>query len=134
MRKTALSALVLAGSLTLAGASFAQEPAAGGATAKANAPIKAPHTLNDGAAKPGANSFTEGEARQHILHAGYKSVSNLTKDKNGLWQGVADRGSGYVNVALDYKGTVSEGGPRPPGAEGLPKASSMMAKKSGAAN
>jgi hypothetical protein len=128
--KTLLPGLALAGTLALAASAFAQAPAVGGDSAKGNAPVKAAHTVNDGAAKPGRNSFTEGQARQHIIHAGYASVSNLAKDKDGVWQGMAPKGSGYVNVALDFKGNVTEGGPAAPGSEGSAKGKSTMAKKS----
>jgi hypothetical protein len=115
---TAFPAIVLAGLLALGGAASAQAPApvSGGPTAKGNAPLKPPHTVNDGAAKPGANSFTEGQARQHIINAGYLSVSGLTKDKDGVWRGIAAKGSTNVSVAMDFKGNVTDAGPAPAGA------------------
>ena len=78
--------------------------------AKGNAPIKHVHTINDGGAKPGANSFTQNQARKHILHAGYSAVSGLTKGADGVWRGTAIKDGVTKNVALDFKGNVSEGG------------------------
>ncbi len=111
MKTTTLSAFALATALALAGAAAAQDAPVGGPTAKANAPVKKAHTVNDGAAKPGRNSFTEAQARQHIVNAGYQSVSGLNKGKDGVWRGMAARGDTLMNVALDFKGNVTEAGP-----------------------
>ena len=92
--------------LALGGAAFAQ--ASGGPDAKGNAPIKATHTVNDGAPRGGANSFTRGQARQHILNSGYTAVSALTKGDDGVWRGVATRNGAPIPVALDFKGDVTE--------------------------
>jgi putative membrane protein len=96
-----------------AGAALAQSAPSGGPDAKGNAPIKHVHTINDGSAKPGANSFTQNQARKHILHAGYQSVSGLTKGPDGVWRGVATKDGASKNVALDFKGNISEGGASP---------------------
>ncbi len=109
--KTTISLLALAASLSLATATFAQEAPTGGPDAKGNAPLKHRHSVNDGSAKPGANSFTQNEARKHILHSGYASADGLTKGKDGVWRGVAMKGGASVNVALDFKGNVTEGAP-----------------------
>jgi hypothetical protein len=100
------SGLVAAALLSLGGAALAQE--SGGPDAKGNAPLKASHTVNDGAPKAGANSFTQGQARKHILNAGYESVSGLTKGSDGVWRGVATKNGAQVPVALDFKGNVTE--------------------------
>jgi putative membrane protein len=109
--KTFISMIALIAGLSLAGAALAQDPPAGGPDAKGNAPIKQTHTVNDGAAKTGANSFTQGEARQHILNSGYTSVSGLAKGKDGVWRGTAEKDGVSRSVALDFKGNVSDGGP-----------------------
>ena len=80
----------------------------GGAAAKGNAPLKHPHTINDGSARPGANSFTQGQARQHILNSGYTDVSGLTKGQDGVWRGTATHNGSTVSVAMDFKGNVTE--------------------------
>ena len=105
MNKTILvSALAL--SLGLGSAALAQSPPVGGPDAKGNAPLKHMHTVNDGSAKPGANSFTQGQARQHILNSGYTDVTGLTKGQDGVWRGMATHNGAQVNVAMDFKGNV----------------------------
>ena len=37
----------------------------------------------------GANSFTESQAKSKIEEAGYKDVTSLKKDDNGVWRGKA---------------------------------------------
>ena len=114
MNKTLLaSALTLSlglGPMGLSSAAFAQSPPVGGPDAKGNAPLKHMHTVNDGSAKPGANSFTEGQARQHIVNSGYSDVTGLTKGKDGVWRGTASHNGAQVNVAMDFKGNVTEAG------------------------
>ena len=55
---------------------------------------------------PGANSFTEGEARSRIEARGFTSVSVLQKDDQGVWRGNAVKDGKTVKVALDFKGNV----------------------------
>lgn len=114
MKTTFLLAAAL--SLGLAGAAAAQTAPAGGPTAKGNAPVKPVHTVNDGAAKAGHNSFTEGQARQHILNSGYGAVTGLSKGSDGVWRGRASKGGANVDVAMDFKGNVTQGGGAGPGA------------------
>ena len=49
--------------------------------------VKSPSATNPAAPVPGANSFTEGQAKSKIesqrLHAGF----GLKKDDNGIWTG-----------------------------------------------
>ena len=100
--------LALIASLSVSGAALAQ--ASGGPDAKGNAPLKAPHTVNDGTAKNGANSFTQKQAREHIEKSGFTSVTNLAKGQDGVWRGRAVRGGVAVDVAMDFKGNVSAPG------------------------
>jgi len=60
-----------------------------------------------GAVQPGANSFTEGQARSRIEAQGFKNVSELRKDEQGIWRGKAMRDGTSTNVMLDFKGNVS---------------------------
>ncbi len=108
--KTTISLLALVASLGLATAAIAQEAPAGGPDAKGNAPVKNTHTVNDGSAKAGANSFTQNEARKHIINSGFTSVSPLVKGKDGVWRGTAMKGGANMSVAMDFKGNVTEGG------------------------
>ena len=62
--------------------------------------------VDEGAPLSGANSFTEGQAKDRALAWGYAGVSALTKDDNGIWRGTATKDGKNVNVAVDYKGNV----------------------------
>lgn len=55
---------------------------------------------------PGANSFTEAQARDRIAAAGFQDVKSLKKDDQGVWRGMAKKGDTQVNVALDFRGNV----------------------------
>jgi hypothetical protein len=55
----------------------------------------------------GANSFSEDQARGRLTKAGYRSISRLAKDKDGVWRGTGTRAGKTVHVGLDYKGNVS---------------------------
>jgi hypothetical protein len=54
----------------------------------------------------GANSFTESEAKDRVLARGYRHVSPLQKDADGIWRGTAELNGIKVDVAVDYKGNV----------------------------
>lgn len=56
---------------------------------------------------PGANSFTEGQARKSLESQGYAEISPLVNDSQGIWRGTAMSGSRKVHVSVDYKGNVS---------------------------
>ena len=59
-----------------------------------------------GAPLEGANSFTEGQAKDRAEAAGFSEVSALQKDDKGIWRGTAKRGASQVNIAIDFKGNV----------------------------
>ena len=132
--KITLTTLLLA--TALAGSALAQSAPVGGPDAKGNAPIKHAHTVNDGAAKPGANSFTMGQAMRHIEHSGYTGVNGLVQGNDGVWRGMAMKNGAPVSVAMDFKGNVSQGmtaagatsGPR--SATAAPMAAPAMASES----
>jgi len=50
-----------------------------------------------------ANSFTEDQARQHLLHLGYTNISDLQKDQTGKWVGTASKDGKTVPVAVSAK-------------------------------
>ena len=76
-------------------------------TALAQTPaVKSPSANNPAAPVPGANSFTEGQAKSKIESSGYTQVSGLKKDDNGVWTGSAMKGGQKVNVKLDFQGNV----------------------------
>lgn len=59
-----------------------------------------------GAPFEGANSFTEGQAKDRVVAAGYTDVSALAKDDKGIWRGSAKTEGKTVDVVVDYKGNV----------------------------
>lgn len=63
-------------------------------------------STEEGAPLAGANSFTENQAKDRAMAAGFANVSALTKDENGIWRGTASKDGKSVNVAVDYKGNV----------------------------
>jgi hypothetical protein len=85
----------------------------GAVSAQTTAPANdaAPAATTKQTEKPplaGANSFTESQARDRIAEAGFKDVKNLKKDAQGVWRGVASKGDSQVNVALDFRGNVTQ--------------------------
>ena len=74
---------------------------------KSTSAIKPAHTVNDGAAEAGHNSFTQQQAREHIAKSGYAKVSALAKGGDGVWRGTAHQHGHTVKVALDFKGNVT---------------------------
>jgi hypothetical protein len=71
-----------------------------------------------GAPLKGANSFTEGQARDRALARGYTDVTGLKKDDDGIWRGTATMEGKSVGVAIDFKGNVvsAAGSAMPPSA------------------
>jgi putative membrane protein len=57
--------------------------------------------------EPGANSFTEAQAKDRIKGAGFTNVGTLILDKDGIWRGSASKGAIAINVGLDFKGNVA---------------------------
>lgn len=54
----------------------------------------------------GANSFTRGQARHRMEAGGFSNVSDLKKDKDGVWRAKAEKSGSPVEAWLDYKGNV----------------------------
>jgi putative membrane protein len=82
------------------------QDAATGATTPA---VKTTDTPSAAAPVPGANSFTQDQAKNRIEDAGYSDVSKLTKDDQGIWRGQATKDGKSIAVALDYQGNVIAG-------------------------
>jgi hypothetical protein len=59
-----------------------------------------------GAPLKGANSFTEGQAKDRAMAAGFSNVTALKKDDDGIWRGTATLDGKTISVAVDYKGNV----------------------------
>ena len=71
--------------------------------------IFTPATISAQVPLKGANSFTEGQARDRIVAAGFSGVSALNIDESGIWRGTATKDGKSTNVAVDYKGNVVAG-------------------------
>ena len=99
--------VVLAGvaSFSLVSAAFAQTSPAASPPAT-NPPMATAPSTDPNAPLPGANSFTESQAKQRIEKAGFTQVSNLKKDEQGIWRAAAKKGDKKTNVALDFRGNV----------------------------
>ena len=61
---------------------------------------------DDNAPLKGANSFTEGQAKDRAIAQGFMSIDSLKKDGDGIWRGSAMQDGKAVQVAIDYKGNV----------------------------
>jgi hypothetical protein len=70
------------------------------------ADVFAPRKTDAGAPLKGANSFTEGQARDRAVAHGVNGVSDLKKDGDGIWRGHATQDGKPVEIAVDYKGNV----------------------------
>lgn len=54
----------------------------------------------------GANSFTRAQAIHRMEAGGFSKVSDLRKDKDGVWRAKAEKSGSPVEAWLDYKGNV----------------------------
>ncbi|MDI1286589.1 MAG: hypothetical protein PSV46_19535 [Reyranella sp.] len=70
------------------------------------ADVYAPRKADEGAPLKGANSFTEGQAKDRAEAQGFVSVSGLTKDGDGIWRGNAMQDGKSTPIAVDFKGNV----------------------------
>jgi hypothetical protein len=75
-------------------------------TAPGNPPIRTEGSVSGVQPVPGANSFTEEQARDRIAARGYAAISALVKDRDGIWRGRATKDGRTFAVALDYQGNV----------------------------
>ncbi|MFE1598298.1 hypothetical protein [Methylobacterium sp. ID0610] len=64
-------------------------------------------TLTNAKLEPGANSFTEGQARSRLEKSGFSEIKDLKKDDQGIWRGSAMQSGKSVQVGLDFKGNVA---------------------------
>lgn len=65
-----------------------------------------PRKADAGAPLKGANSFTEGQAKDRAMAYGVGNVSELKKDDDGIWRGTGMQDGKQVQIAVDYKGNV----------------------------
>jgi hypothetical protein len=76
------------------------------ATAQTTSPNPTAPSTDANAPKAGANSFTEAQAKDRMEQAGFKDVTGLRKDDQGIWRASAKQGDNQVNVSLDFRGNV----------------------------
>ncbi|RXT43099.1 hypothetical protein B6S44_28985 [Bosea sp. Tri-44] len=83
-------------------------PVGGLAQTSTTSPTPAPNAPADANAPlPGANSFTEGQAKSRLEANGYTNVGELKKDDNGVWKGTATHSGAQVTVSVDYRGNIT---------------------------
>ena len=113
MRATTIIAVSFALAVGTAAGAHAQNAAttpsapvvSGTSSATNNAVSTAPQN-NPGAPVPGANSFTEGQARDRIQDKGFSQVTDLKLDSQGVWRGKGMKSGQTVDVSMDYQGNV----------------------------
>jgi len=94
--------------LILIAAFCAALPAGAMAQTSTTAPTPSPGAPADkNAPLPGANSFTEAQAKSRLEANGYSNVGALKKDDNGVWRGTATHSGAQVTVGLDYRGNIT---------------------------
>jgi len=102
LKSAAFAAVVSLGTLSVA---FAQTPPPASSPSESPPMATAPST-DPNAPLPGANSFTENQAKERMEKAGFTQVGSLKKDDQGVWRGTAMQSGKQTNVALDYRGNV----------------------------
>lgn len=109
MLKTSLAISAISALLMACGATEDVEgPAVSSAESPANPAIDTEPTSEQATLTPGANSFTEDQAREAIEKQGYTVSGPLAQNAEGIWTGQASRpGGSAAAVSVDYKGTVT---------------------------
>jgi len=102
MKKLLLAAALVGASTLGAFAQTSAAPATDGDTPA----IATPDDKNATAPVEGANSFTEDQAKERIVEAGYADVTGLKLDDKCVWRGAAMKDGKSVTVALDYQGNI----------------------------
>jgi len=85
---------------------FAQTTTPADTTTTETPAVATPETTNPDAPVPGKNSFTESQARDRMMEAGYTDVAGLKLDDQGFWQATAKKDTVPVNVVMDYQGNI----------------------------
>lgn len=85
----------------------AEGPVVSTSQAPRNEAVDTAPTAGETGPTPGANSYTEAQAKSAIESAGYTAVGPLTQNANGLWHGTATKDGKEASVSVDYKGAVT---------------------------
>jgi hypothetical protein len=102
MTKLLLAAAFVGASTLGAFAQTSTAPATDGDTPA----IATPDDKNATAPVEGANSFTEDQAKERLVEAGYADVTGLKLDDKGVWRGTGMKDGKSVNLALDFQGNI----------------------------
>ncbi len=89
------------------GAALAQQPPAN-PNAPSNPAVTSPSAPSATLPAPGANSFTENQAKARLENQGFTGVVGLMKDADGIWRGSATKGGRVMSVGVDYQGNIVE--------------------------
>ena len=101
------SLLILCAGVMFTGAASAQNPPA--QSGPNNNAVNSSGQKNSDAPVAGRNSFTEGQAKSKMEDAGYSGITDLKKDDNGVWRGMAKKGGSSTKVSVDFQGNVNAG-------------------------
>lgn len=85
----------------------AEGPVVSEAEGPVNSAVDTTPTTGETTLTPGANSFTEGQARGAMENAGYTDIGPLTQNSEGVWQAEGVRAGAKAKVSVDYKGAVT---------------------------
>lgn len=102
--KRFIIALAAISVISMANAQEATKPA----TEAETPAVATPDSTNPAAPVPGANSFTEGQAKAHMQEKGYSDVTGLTKGEDGNWTASAMKSGKAFEVKLDFQGNITE--------------------------
>jgi hypothetical protein len=99
-------AMTTAGAVQPSTAQTTMPPPSPRTPAETKTPAEAKTPAETKAPQPGANSFTEAQAKSRLEANGYSAVSELKKDESGIWRGKATHAGHPVDVSLDYQGNI----------------------------
>ena len=86
---------------------FAQDIRPAAPAQPMNPAVKGVTENNSSTPVPGANSFTESQARSQIEAKGYTRVVGLKKGEDGVWRGRAMKSGTRADVSVDFQGNVN---------------------------
>jgi hypothetical protein len=99
------SLLILIAGLMFTGAASAQNPPA--QSGPNNNAVNSSGQNNSDKPVADRNSFTEGQAKSKIEEAGDTAITDMKKDDDGVWRGMASKGGSSTHVSVDFQGNVN---------------------------
>lgn len=82
-------------------------PAVSTSEAPRNPAVDTADTAQQASLTPGANSFTESQAREAMEKQGYTAIGALSQNEAGIWSATATHEGAKKTVSVDYKGVVT---------------------------